>query len=85
MIVLQIVWHTVHWQIGFVLLEINPFHCVENLSAELRLKHVVILRLHVHNELSVVRFRALGDGLDGSDRDLPLDLVLLDVVEAQVG
>jgi len=79
------IWHSINRQIGLILLEEHPFHCVKNLLAELTLKHVVILRFDVDHELDVVGFSTLGYRLDGSDWNFTLDLILLDVIQTQVG
>jgi len=38
----------------------------------------------VHHKLDIVSLRALGDGLDGADGDLSLNLILFNVVKAHV-
>ena len=84
MVILQVVWHSVHWQISLVLVEEYPLHGVEDLLSKLRLEHVVVLRLHMHDELNVVGFRALGYSLDGGDWDLSLYLILFNIVKTHI-
>ena len=84
MVILQVVWHSVHWEVSFVLGEKYPLHGVEDLFSELGFEHVVVLRFHMHHELNVVGFRALGYSLDGSDWDLPLNLILFNIVKSLI-
>ena len=79
------VWHSIHGQIGLILRKEHPFHCIKNLLAELALEHIIILRFDMHHKLDIVRFCTLGYRLDGRDWNFSLDLILLDVVETQVG
>ena len=85
MVILQVVWHSIHRKIRFILVEEYPLHRVKDLLSELRLEHVVVLGFHMYNELNVVCFCALGYSLDGSDWDLSLNLILFDVIKSQIG
>ena len=84
MIIFEVIWHSVHWEVRFVFREENPLHGIEDFFSKLRLEHVVVLRFDVDNKLDVVGFRALGYSLDSSNWDLSLNLILFNVVESQI-
>ena len=81
---LQTIVDAVDWAVAAGALPDDVLDGVEDLGAVVRLEHVVVLVVHVHHELEVAGFRALGDGLDGADLDLALNTHVLQVVDANV-
>jgi len=63
---------------------VNVFECVKNLFSEVTLKLIVVLTLHVHDELEIAFLQRLSYSLNGSNRDPSSDVIFLDVVEILV-
>ena len=85
MVILEGIRHAVDWQvfaIGFPTGVLNSF---EDLFSLFRLEPVVVLRSDVHDEPDVAGLCRLGNGGDGVHQDLPLNLILLEIVESFVG
>lgn len=84
-VLLELIGHAVDRQVDPVGFIVDEFYRLENLVPEVALVHVVVLALHVDDELTVVAVGALGHCFDRAHCDPSLHLVFLNVVEVLVG
>ena len=84
-IILQLIRHTINWQVGIELLIVYMFECIEYFLSEFTFKLIVIFTFDMYNELLVVLIGGTSDRLDRTNINPSLHTIPLDVVQILVG
>lgn len=83
--VVYFAFNAVDGNVCLVVLEENPFYSFKHLGSFVTIVLVVVLLTDMNDESPTARLRRLGEALDVSHSDLPLDCALsLDVVQLLV-
>jgi hypothetical protein len=81
MILFELIWNTVQRQVAAMFSVVDEFECIEDLWSKFTLVDVIVLRCDMDNKLDTALLATLGHRLDLLHINLPLNLVLLDIIE----